>query len=1067
MKESLMLQDRRIYLLRRIVPAARAWLSLLLCCFVLVGGSQQAWAQMTSASYRGTVLDPDGKPVADAEVVLEMPSAQVRKQVQSTTNGQFAFSGLRVGGPYTLKVSKAGLQTASKNGIQLNAGNNTGDVITLGKTEVIKVTAARELQVSTKSAYFASDIQNAPSIRNDIKDVIRRAPDAVVDNGRLSLGGTNNRFNSITVDGMRQDDSFGLNSSGYPTSRSPISLTAIQEISVERSPFDVRYGNFLGGGINVITKSGTDEFQGSVSFTRQTDGLTGKKTKDRSYKSDFEQNQVGLSLSGPVIKDKLYFFANVEGLQSTTPASVGALGSGKPFEVERVTVDDVAQVQDISSRAYGFDAGVPSKSGKENDFKGLLKLDYTINDDHRVELKYQRAQGTNINAGGSDYRRLNLTSYGYERKDTMDSGSVRLFSDWSDALSTKFELSNKKVKTVQNPLNGNDFMEAEVKTASAGSIFLGPDRSRHANELENSSNIIGAETNYLLDEHLITGGVQVEQINIFNLFVPSSQGVVTYDSIAAFEAQTPSSFYYSNAVTNNVKDAAADWGYSVSTVYLQDEWQLTPRLTARGGVRTELYSAKGSIDRNENFVNRYGFSNTEDLTGKQAILPRLGLAYKASNDLRVRGGFGLFGGGTPGVWISNSYTNTGVATDDVTISNPALMNGFNGREIPPAISSQLVAGDGPVDALDPDFKIPQSYKFQTGLDYTFNVPNVVDDVQFDLSYTYTKTRYGLTWKDLRRNNASFANNLPTAIGPDGRAIYDTTPAATTAGQEFDIARGYDMLMTNTDKGYGHTASMSLYKRFNNGWNVSTGYAWQDVQEENPGTSSVSTSNYGQVAIQYDPNDPGLDRSIYETKHRITLSTGYETSFFNDLMSSVNFFFERRSGQPYSFTMGGDRSALGRMYGESSIFSSRNRMLFYVPKGDGSDVILNGIDEGEFNAFLSKYGLDKYRGKIAPRNAFFSDWVQKLDMRLAQDLPGYSETGKARIALDIENFPNFLNKKWGQVKQVDFPYMAAVADVGYDAASNRYIYSKLRTTEPDTVRLLESVWKIQLGVSYTF
>jgi hypothetical protein len=865
---------------------------------------------------------------------------------------------------------------------------------------------------------------------------------------------------------MRQDDSFGLNSSGYPTQRSPISLAAIQEVSVERSPFDVRYGNFLGGGINVVTKSGTDEFEGSVSFSRQTDGLTGKKTKDRSYKSDFEENRVGVSLSGPIIKEKLHFFANVEGLTSTTPSSIGALGSGKPYEVARVTVDEVAQVQEIANRIYGFDAGVPSKSGKEEDLKGLLKLDYTVNDDHRLEFKYQRSQGNNVSSGGASERNLYLSSYSYDRKDTMDNSSVRLFSDWSDAFSTKLEYSNKKVKTEQIPLNGNDFMEAEVKTAASGSIFLGPDRNRHANELENSSNIIAAEANYLMDEHLITGGVQVEQIDIFNLFAPSSQGSVTYDNIAAFEARTPSQFFYSNAVSNNVRDAAADWGYSVSTVFLQDEWQLTPRLTARGGVRAELYNAKGDIERNENFVNRYGFSNTEDISGKQAILPRLGLAYKASENLRVRGGFGLFGGGTPGVWISNTYTNDGVSMDEVTVRNPALMNDFNGREIPPSISSQLVTGDGNVDALDPNFKIPQSYKFQTGLDYSFDIPYVADNVLFDLNYTYTQTRYGLMWKDLRRDNPSFANNLPTATGPDGRAIYDTTPDTSTTGQEFNVGRGYDMLMTNTDKGYGHTASMSLYKRFNNGWNVSTSYAWQDVQDVNPGTSSISSSNYGIVPIQFDPNNPGLDRSIYETKHRIVLSTGYETSFFDDLMSSVNFFFERRSGQPYSFTMGGDRNALGRMYGESSSFSGRNRMLFYVPKGDGSDVILNGIDEADFNAFLNKYGLDKYRGKIAPRNAFFSDWVQKLDMRLAQELPGYGD-GRARLVLDIENLPNFLNKNWGQVKQVDFPYMAAVADVSYDAASNRYIYSKLRTTQPDSVRLLESVWKMQIGVSYDF
>lgn len=385
----------------------------------------------------------------------------------------------------------------------------------------------------------------------------------------------------------------------------------------------------------------------------------------------------------------------------------------------------------------------------------------------------------------------------------------------------------------------------------------------------------------------------------------------------------------------------------------------------------------------------------------------------------------------------------------------------------PSITSQLVPGDGNVDALDPNFKIPQSYKFQTGLDYTFDIPAVLDDVMLDLNYTYTRTRYGLLWKDLRRNHSAFPNNLPTTYAPDGRPIYDTTPTATTTGQEFNVSRGYDMLLTNTDKGYGHTASVSLSKRFETGWNIFTSYAWQDVQEVHPGTSSTSTSNYGIVPIQYDPNEPGLDRSIYETKHRLMLSAGYETSFFEDLMSSVNLLFERRSGQPYSFTMGGNRDVLGRMYGESSAFSGRNRMLFYVPKGDGSDVILDNIDEAAFNDFLNKYGLDKYRGEIAPRNAFFSDWIQKIDMRLSQELPGYGDNDKARLVIDIENLPNFLNKKWGQIKQVDFPYMASVVDVSYDAATNRYIYSKLRSTPPDSVRLLESVWKVQLAVYYDF
>lgn len=1051
----------------------RSWLRLLFAFFLFFAFQSSLLAQVTSANLRGTVLDGEGKPLADAEVILDFPAAQLHKAVRTTENGQFAFTGLRVGGPYSLKAGKAGLQSAKKDGIQLNAGNNEAEVLALfksegAKAEVMEVTGARQLNTSSKNTFFASDIRGTPSAKQDLKEIIRQAPDAVVDNGRLSVGGANNRFNSITVDGMRQDDSFGLNGNGYPTQRSPVSLQAVQEISIERSPFDVRYGNFLGGGINIVTKSGTDEFEGSVMVTRATDGLQGKKSVDRTYKSNFEENRIGLSLGGPIIEETLHFFANIEGLTASTPSSFGPLGSGRSVEVARVTSADIAQVQDISNRIYGFDAGVAMKNQKEKDLKGVLKLDYRINDANRMEFKYQRSQGNNINTGtGTSVNLPNvpLTSDWYDRRDTMDNSSVRLFTDWSSALSTKFEYSKKKVKSEQIPLNGSDFMEAEIKTPAGGSIFVGPDRSRHKNELENTSDIIGGEANYLFDKHLFTTGLQIEKVGVWNAFVPSSNGVATYDSIAAFEAQTPSRLYYNNSITNNADDAAADWGYSVSTFLLQDEWQVTPSLTARAGVRAEFYDASGTIETNQNFINRYGFSNTEDITGKQVVLPRLALAYKANDRLNVRGGFGLFGGGTPNVWLSNSYTNEGVGIDDVTVTDPAILAGFDGRNIPNSVTSQLVSGDGNVDALDPDFKIPQSYKFQTGFDYKFDIPYITDNVVFDASYTYTKTRYALLWQDLRRDNPSFANNLPTEFAPDGRAIYDATPTATTAGQEFNVSRGYDMLMTNTEKGYGHTASASLSKRFKSGFNVSGSYAWQDVQDVNPGTSSVAASNYGIVPIKFDPNDPGLARSIYETKHRFVLSVGYEKDFFENLASSVNFFFERRSGQPYSFTMGGNRDVLGRMYGESSTFSGRNRMLFYVPKGDGSDVTLNGIDEAEFNAYLNKYGLNKYRGQIAPRNEFFSDWVQKLDMRIAQELPGYGEKAKARVVFDVENVPNLLNKNWGQIKQVDFPYMAPVVDVSY--ANGKYVYSNLRKASPDSVRLAESVWKLQMAVYYDF
>lgn len=1062
---------------RRII---RIWLLLGIGMVVIPGAD--LWAQVTTASLRGTVLDSEGKPADAARVTLEFPASQIKKEATTGSDGVFAFTGLRVGGPYRLEAAKSGTQNAKREAINLTAGNNEAIVLDLGQVETMQIVGTRNARTSQKNTFFASDIAKIPAPSQDLREIVKQSPDAVFDGGKLSIGGANNRFNSITIDGMRQDDSFGLNGNGYPTQRSPISLMSVQEISLEKSPFDVRYGNFLGGNINVVTKSGTNEFEGAVMITRSTDGLQGNKTKHTTVKSTFEENRLGFALGGPIIKDKLHFFLNVEGLDSTKPSTAGPLGSGKPIIAERIQGNDVARVQEISNRVYGFDAGKYAQSLKEEDRKALLKLDYKINDAHRLEAKYQYASGNNINDSFASNTTLPLTSNWYDKRDTMNTSSLRLYSDWTESLSTKFEASTKNVKTEQNPLNGNGFMQAEIKNsasalpaaiAQAGTIIIGPDRSRHANELRNTTNAFGGEVNYLAGSHLVTSGVQLETTDVFNLFIQDANGRGFYDTIDAFEAKTPSRLNYQNAISNNKDDAAANWSYGITTVYLQDEWQMTPALILRGGLRTEFYDASGKIDRNQIFIQRYGYSNTSDLSGRQAVLPRLGLSYKAAPKLNIRGGLGLFSGGTPNVWVSNTYTNDGVSVDDVSTNTAAQINGFDGRNIPAAVSSQLVAGDGNVDVMDPNFKIPQSYKFQAGLDYKFDIPSVADNIGLELNYSFTKTRYGVMWKDLRRNNSSFgAGNVATTVGPDGRLIYDTTPGATATG-EFNPNRGYDLLLTNTDKGYAHNASASLSKNFNTGFNVRGFYAWQDVQEVSPATSSTSGSNYSNMPVKLDPNDVQANRSIYERKHRFLLSAGYENNFWSDLASSIDFIFERRSGQPYSFTMGGDRNALARLYGESSAFSGANRELFYVPKGDGSDVILEtdsakgAIDPVAFNAFIKKHHLEKYRGQIAPRNAFFSDWVQELNLRMSQQLPTYKDTGKARLVLDILNLPNLLNKNWGQTKQANFPYMTTVSNVSYDAPSNRYVYSNLRSTDVQSVRVLDSVWKMQLAAYYDF
>jgi hypothetical protein len=319
--------------------------------------AETALAQITVANYRGGVFDASGMPLYDISVVLEHEPSKTQKSTITNAEGQFAFNGLRPGGPYRLEVRGNGFKPHIRTGLMLKVGRNDLVYVNLEKTETMDVVGQRVVSASTKRVYSEDDIRNNASVSQDIKDIVKLNPDAYLEGDALSIGGANNRFNSVTIDGIRQDDDFGLNGNGYPTQRSPISLQATQEISVERSPFDVRYRNFLGGNVNVVTKSGTNEFEGSVMTTFSGKGLTGEKLKDQTYEYRASEQRMGLSLGGPIIKDKLHFFFNIEGLKADEPNTVGLAGSGQPTEVTQVSAEEVARVQQISKDVYGFDAG--------------------------------------------------------------------------------------------------------------------------------------------------------------------------------------------------------------------------------------------------------------------------------------------------------------------------------------------------------------------------------------------------------------------------------------------------------------------------------------------------------------------------------------------------------------------------------------------------------------------------------------------------------------------------------------------------------------------------------------
>lgn len=1030
----------------------------------------RAAAQVTTAAVRGTVTSgDDGSAMVEIEVTLVNEATGNFKTAFTNDVGGYAFTGLDVGGPYRVSAGLDGFKRAEVRGIMLSAGKTRDVKLRLElQEEVIEVTgSAVARSTSNKTIITSEQIDQLPSIGRDPRDLVRTSPEASVE-GRdktMSVGGMNTRFNSITVDGVRNDDDFGLNSSGYPTRRSPIGLGTVQEMTLESAPFDVRYSKFMGGNVNIVTKTGTNTPHGSVFTSYSSDALLGDRIgKDIVKGVKFREYRYGATVGGPIVKDKAHFLVSAEGLSGTAPVSAGPAGTSAVNVTSKVTAEDLAMAQQIADEVYGFNAGIPNRALDESDFKILAKTQWQINSKHKVTASYQRTAGSQDSSSSSSDRTLSLSSNWYTQDDTLNTGGLRLYSDWSSKLSTQFDLNGKFVSSRPSPLNGNGFMATQIRTAGGGTILLGPDNFRHTNRLDNNLFHLKAEANYLLEKHLITGGLEYELLQIDNLFVADTNGNAIYASLDAFRAMTPTSIAYSNSVSGKPEDASANWDSGTLAAFAQDQYKITPELTVQGGFRLETYLSGDNIQVNPNFYQRHGFSNTATMAGRSILMPRLGLSYLLNDDINLRGGVGLYSGGSPNVWVSNGYSNDGVRIASAFSNKPDVVNGFDGRNIPQGLQDMVTSGNGNVDALDPDFKIPSAWKTSVGGDYSFMKGGMLH-----LSYTFTKVKEGVMWRDLRRDLASLPNNTPVGETVDGRPLYDTA--------NFNTRRGYDMLLTNTNGGHGHVATLAVEKAFRFGLFVSGTYAFQRVLEISPANSSRSVSNYGAVAVA-DPENPELAVSNYERAHRFTLGLQFSRAWIGELVdgklwkemkTSLGLFAEARSGQPYSWTFGDSSFGqnTGKIFGEEATFASRNRQLFYVPKGDGSDVILDNIDEAEFNAFLEETGLDKYRGKIVPRNAFNSPWFKKIDVRFAQDFPNPFSGHRARLSIDVENLGNMLSNSFGRSRSVAFPYTPAAVDVGIDTPTGKYVYSNLRPASPYQTDVLASVWRVGIGMSYDF
>ena len=810
-----------------------------------------AFAQQITTSIQGQVTSEAGAPIPGATVTVTDTRTGNTQTFTTSANGLFSAQNLTTGGPFTVSATAGGYQGQTVEQIQTNLQGATEltFALTAAATEAdsaaIVVTASRvratQLEVGPGTAFTTEVMANAPSFNRDVRDVIRIDPRVSLDredaatggsgSDRISCLGGNDRANTFTVDGFAQSDVYGLNDTGFSSrSSTPIPYDAVRETQVQFAPFDTEYGNFSGCAINVVTKSGTNKFHGSAFYEYSNDDLRGEEVDGRPVAPVKADKRWGVSLGGPIIKDRLFFFGAYEKQKAGNSQDDGPVGGGFANEVRGVTVEQFNAISDVLSSVYGIDTG-PIVSVRPFTNERLFgRLDWQITDNHRLEGTYQRLKESTLRTddfftGNSPQVTGQNTFYISGTDSKYYSG--RFYSTWSDTISTELRYAHADIQDIQDPFGGGEAQSdnpipriivgidnpSGTGNPPDATILAGPGTSRSANDLKTKIDLFKAVANFDTGDHKLKIGGEINRANIFNLFVQNATGTLIFRNIADLQAgllspgtgNNQTSTLPNNVVSGategafgnfsfsgDINDAAASFKRTIYSIYMQDDWRVNDQLNAVIGARLDHF-AGGSPARNANFVERYGFDNTTGFSDIDPVfLPRIGLTYDI-NDFSVftraklTGGVGIFSGGDPLVWFGNAFQNNGFGVAEGTTQAagcPAgqidVVTGGQFTGLPQCFRqngiNQAALGLGDTQSIDPAIKMPTVWRanvgWQTGLE--FGQSAFGRGWRLNLDYIYSRYKNPFTIVDLSQTPDIRAAALSPA-GPghtvDGRPIY--------------------------------------------------------------------------------------------------------------------------------------------------------------------------------------------------------------------------------------------------------------------------------------------------------
>jgi outer membrane receptor protein involved in Fe transport len=1076
-----------------IASRGRPWsaLALLLAAVLAMPGVLQA--QETTAAIRGLVVDASGAPVPNASVEVLDQRTGIMRSFTTSASGAFLATRLSPGGPYTVIVNETRSVVVESISVS-SIYSLTIDMDSVRLAEEIEVVgqslALVDVAPGPAGTFNTFEVETAPAFNRDIVEVYAIDPRINIDAGQrgfaVNCAGKHPRFNSVTLDGVSYNDRFGLNDNGYSTAVGmPFPFDGIAQVAVELAPFDVTYGGFSACNINSITKSGTNEFHGNAFYEYTGDNLRRNLSAEPP---NFNDRFWGATVGGPIIKDKLFFFAAYENSSQFVDLAMGPAGSGNGVVRDWLSQADFDRVERIARDIYGYDTGgMPGDGAREAD-KFLLKLNWNINQRHNLAAIFNYFDGFEDRASDNDLDEFEFANHFYQKGSESKTYTLKLTSQWTNVFSTELFLSRNEMIDSQVTVGPKDFADFQINANGRQNvIYLGADDSRQANALNTKSNFIKLQGQYLAGNHVINGGYEREALTIFNQFVQHARGgeydffdsspgnpdfcagltaqgrlddpACSLSGIDRFELGKPSRIYYgSGGGTNDPVTASAEFTNAKNAFYLQDSIFIDKHnLTLVAGLRYEFFTSGDRPVFNPTFTDANGgLRNDANIDGISLWMPRLGFTWGVSDDLVLRGGVGRYSGGNPNVWISNAWSNDGLTNVQTSTNYGDSLSLFDGsiplkgnepgRETSiPTAQFDRVANTTPEDAndsflvlIDPSYVQPSEWKFSAG--GTYRLPG---DVQFDFDYLHTELRNSAHYVDLSQEVESTTRA--------GAPVY----AYQTGRNNF--------MLTNTDvNASGDVVSLSLRKFWLSGLDMFLGYAYVNAKDVVPMTSSVAFSNFENVAL-LDINNPVAGYTNYRVPHRFTLRASFGRRFFWDSETRFTLYGILQEGQPTTYVM----ESGGVLEGDSFI---RSRHLLYVPTGpdDPNVVFGDGFDTQAFFAWVNSEGLSP---GFVERNAQHANWTKRVDFRVDQEFPTGGNT-RGVLYLKMYNVGNLLkgstpaqDSDWGKVWDAPF-FSRQIVDSSLND-EGQYVYERFTPREPSEEVPTRSTWEVRIGIGFRF